>query len=382
MVLVTIDFNNIVKKSPLKERVRPIPRVSSKLGLILDLSRNNINTRQKGPDRVDYVNSEEFIRFVKGHAFVGYNTDKNTIEIIYIKDISIGRLMPELSQVFPSTAIVWIHTPKGPYETYIKQGFGYPHLSDVSPSGRKLQNRKLCFLKPNTRSCIRNTSAKEVREVLQRKRSCETTLRLTRKAVNYLKNLGDSVMTLNSDGTVSQKEVSGNLRCVKTDGNLTQYLDIDHDTIVCGTEMSVPITPGVYNFHSHHKQAYEKSNLKFAWPSPHDYLMFLRSHRDDRTILHIVSSLEGIYMISAHKNTPVDLPEEYILRTYDLCNQTHLLTPTKYVDIVNKFRPSLFTVQYFPWNKATTKISIVHNKNRDNCFSKNNSWKYYKQMYE
>ena len=55
----------------------------------------------------------------------------------------------------------------------------------------------------------------------------------------------------------------------KVTDDLVHYLDVDKKSIIHGKEEGVKVAKGLYNFHSHPIEAYERNNVKFAWPSAH-----------------------------------------------------------------------------------------------------------------
>ena len=75
----------------------------------------------------------------------------------------------------------------------------------------------------------------------------------------------------------------------KIDDTFTHHLVIDKTSLFYGKEESVPVIEGLYNFHSHPVEAYERKKTKFAWPSAGDYVGFLKAVVKYDTILHIVS---------------------------------------------------------------------------------------------
>ena len=88
MVTITIDFNNIVLTNDLgflKDRVKPFPKTSLKLGLALMVPLEMVVTLQetpKGKARVAYINTPEFVASITGYAFVSYDPKKEVCEIL------------------------------------------------------------------------------------------------------------------------------------------------------------------------------------------------------------------------------------------------------------------------------------------------------------
>ena len=126
-------------------------------------------------------------------------------------------------------------------------------------------------------------------------------------------------------------------------------------------------------------EAYERNNVKFAWPSAQDYLGFLSSSVEYDTILHIVASIEGFYIISLHSDWIRNKKEidkkmvAFIMEKYALGykkGQDH--TPELYIKYINSIyyqEYSVFFVQYFNWNNANTSFTVSYHKTGNNCFA-------------
>ena len=127
---------------------------------------------------------------------------------------------------------------------------------------------------------------------------CTLKARLSNSAIQYLRNICKRGFTWNKDGKISQKELAGKLVLSKITSDLVSELDVDKESIVSGGEEEVELVDGLYNFHSHPQEAYERNNVQLGWPSAHDYLGFIKSSVLYDTILHIVSCVEGFYVIS------------------------------------------------------------------------------------
>jgi len=406
MVTLTIDFNNIVapnKLDLLRRRVSPVPETNLKLGLTLLVPKEELMALQsidKGHARVRYLNTQSFVSSVSGYAYVSYDPDKKVCEILRRSRMSIRQISLETMGIFPSNSLVWAGVPTEDSEfanrcqELVFSGFGNPHMSGRSPSGTLFQNYALCMVKHNDNHARRATTVEEVRyTVLEWKRkfdSCQMQACLTLDAVRYLRDLQNVGMSLNADGTITQKELAGNLKCESVDKDLVHHLGVDYSSIITGDEMGVPIAPGLYNFHSHPRAAYETAQVQFGWPSGQDYIGFLIAYLEDDTILHIVATIEGIYILSMgeywieNKGALSKDLATFILENYDFCGITGK-TPHKYAQDVNAVRYKsypLFTVQYFPWNWASQPFRVSYENKDSNCFTSDKTWEYYERLYK
>jgi hypothetical protein len=191
--------------------------------------------------------------------------------------------------------------------------------------------------------------------------------------------------TINRNGIITQKEIAGRFVIGKISDDLIHYLDVDKDSIIHGEEEGVKVAKGLYNFHSHPVEAYERNNVKFAWPSAQDYLGFLSSTVTYNTILHIVASVEGFYIISLHSDCVRNKEKidkkmiEFIMKNYSLqYKKNQGYTPEVYIKYINSIhygKYSVFFVQYFNWYNAKTSFMVSYHKTGINCFSNYSSTK-------
>ena len=314
MVTITIDFNNIVLPNNLdllKDRVKPFPKTSLKLGLALMVPQEmleNLQGTPKGKARVRYINNPEFVTSITGYAYVSYDSKKEVCDVMKTSGLSMKEIALEAVGVFPNDALLWVGVPiedselRDRAQELIFAGFGDPHISKERPSGVPFQSYGLCMVKRNNNQLRRSTTRGEINYVLaefeNRAGTCQMQVCLTAEAIGYLRDLQKIGMSLNSDGSITQKEMAGNLKCEEVDNDLVHYLGVDYNSLLMGKEMGVSIAPGMYNFHSHPKGAYETAKVEFGWPSAQDYVGFLMAFLEDDTILHLVTTLEGLYIMS------------------------------------------------------------------------------------
>ena len=405
MVTLTIDVNNIINENNLKllkDRVKPVPKTASQLALILSIPTKQLAALQNSPigkKRVEYINTPGFVEGVKGYAYVTYDRKKRVCEIIGRHNIGWNAITDELLGVFPSKAIVWVGVSMSSkrfskeIKDVVKAHFSHPHISQVSPSGKEYPSFALCMVKLNG-DISTHDATDEVLDVLsdfaEEKGTCKSTFKIEDKSIKYMKQLHKLGSTLNSNGTITQKEVAGSLWCTRTDKHGVQILEIDQDSLIFGQEEGVVIVPGLYNFHSHPRTAYDTHKVKVGWPSAQDYVGFLLAHLEDETILHLVVSIEGIYVLSINrywllnKNRLRKNMRTFILENYNLCGRKG--TPYQYVRIINqtkyKDESPLFLVMYVPWKNARDTITINYKKSEQNCFVDEKTMKYYDRLYK
>lgn len=123
----------------------------------------------------------------------------------------------------------------------------------------------------------------------------------------WLNRLVLSASTLNPDGSVSQKEVSGafwvdNPKIDPATGAIYWEITVDKDRgINAVSEHYVPMQIGRYNFHTHPQETYKLYGVNIGFPSGQDYGAYLIAVMDNSTVFHCVLAMEGIYTISITK---------------------------------------------------------------------------------
>lgn len=243
-------------------------------------------------------------------------------------------------------------------QKYVREGYGNPYI---------YKDAFLCLTPQHTTP--KDLVLEEIRDVLTQFLlfddipTCTTTLCLSQNCINYLKSLTGNGRTRNGDGSITQKEIAGGLQV-----NQSGMLDVIPESIIIGREEGVDIVPSHYNFHSHPKEAYIRHDVPLAWPSAQDYIGFLLAVKEDKTICHLVISIEGIYIISLTThwfNEPIPLNRDFgtfIKDNYDIpCGNG--IQVDDYLADVNSIQyndgPPLLDVQYLPWVVAHTPFSVV-----------------------
>ena len=140
----------------------------------------------------------------------------------------------------------------------------------------------------------------------------ELKMRFDIEDLNYLKKLVYSGRTLNDDGTMTQKEVSGVLCLERTDDEFEIKIDKSKN-FNAHDEEKVRFVNGLMNFHTHPLEVYNNYEVDMMYPSPSDYnsiLTFLMQkycfEKDCYVLCPLLFSCvitaEGIYIISLNKN--------------------------------------------------------------------------------
>ena len=394
MSSLLIDFNKIVKPNNLellKYRCLPIPVTKFKLGLILIITQNQyniLNSMPKGIKRVTYINSKVFVNDIIDFSWLVYDSEKKLCEIIDTKGELLNTVLERTLLNIPNDVILCVRISmddpllKILIRDYVNFGFGDPYVSKKSPVGFKFSSYGICFLREN--NVVSNDSTNDVKHLLSQfpdKSFCSLKVRICNDSIKYLQTASKLGSTLNKNGVITQKEIAGRLLVKKIEDDFTHLLEVDRSSIVYGDEESVEVVEGLYNFHSHPVEAYERNLTKFTMPSAQDYLGFLHAVIRYGTILHIVSCVEGFYVLSlspylSRKEITIDDKLlSFVINNYNLnCKKGVDYTTSLYLSKINgiKFKGyPVFFVQYFLWESAKTTFVVSHCKNdSNNCLTR------------
>jgi len=406
MSSLLIDFNRIVIHNnlhALKHRCQPIPYTKENVGLVLIIRQkeyDTLNSLPKGEKRISYINSPIFIDSIINICWLIYDQKKRVCEIIGAEGIIISMVLEKTLSNIPNDVLLCVgidldHPEKEKMiSEYVKADFRDPYISKKSPSGIRFTEYGLCLFREN--NVVENDSTNDINHLLSQfntreKGFCILRARLCKEAIKYLQSSFKLGSTFNTNGVITQKEVAGRLLVKKVDDDFVHHLDIDRNSIIYGREETVPIVEGLYNFHSHPVEAYARNKSTFGWPSPQDYLGFLVAINKYGTILHIVASIEGFYILSlgshmAAKKFTIDkniisfISKEYALN----CFKGGGYTTEWYLNRVNGLKyegHSIFLVQYIPWDSADTTFSISHRKcGSNNCFTRQKTFDIIKSL--
>ena len=406
MVSLLIDFNNIIhpnKLALLESRVKPIPETKFSLGLVVVVPQSQYDSLKvipKGESRVLYINSSAFVDSISGHAYLIYDKKKRVCEIMGMEGNILSKVMESVLSSIPNDVTLWIGIVlDDPYielliKDYVESGFHDPYICKASPLGFAFSDYGLCMLRQN--DIVDNNATNDVKYVIsqflsEKKGNCILRARLSDESIKYLRQVSKMGSTLNGDGIITQKELAGRLTAGTIDIDLTYHLDVDRNSIVSGDEEGVEIIGGLYNFHSHPQEAYDRHNVRLGWPSAQDYVGFLGSSVVHDTILHIVVSIEGFYILSLtdywvnQKEKLGGVVPTFILEKYDLFKQDKNHDSFWYVRTINSISYEgfpIFFVQFFPWDDATDSFIVPYRKNGVNCFARQTTVEKYLKLYK
>jgi len=373
MPSVLID-NNTINKYNLYYLKKFLPLQENLIiGLVIKVSDDNMQKMVQYEQKNYGVGGAEYINNSKGVIAYSYVKYEGNICEIYVKTLSLFDTITALKRAVPLGTIIWScvnitsHRDSKIYDI-VKAGFKNPYIYSVSPLGKVYKSPMLCVLQtlgekanPYILNSIEYTIKQYTKETI-----CTVNVQYTKDTLNLLKNLCNN-----------PTEIAGIFLVTKvTKEKNVHYLSLDDNSMFYGTEDTVDIAKGLYNFHTHSAKSYEIYKTKLGWPSAQDYVGFLSSVVKYGTIAHIVVAVEGYYMISLNKQYYRDLDDKtinFILNAYDLCDQKSLGI-NWYINYVNKILyndNSLFVTSFTPYSDKNSIHKVTYNSELlcVSCFS-------------
>ena len=365
MVSLLIDFKNIIhttKHDSLLETIQPITTTKFQLGLLLIISKQQLeklDAINKGDDKIMYLNTPSFIKSIQGFNYIIIN--KEFCEIVYPRDNFISLTIETIQSNFTDITDVLVSIPiknKGLIRKYSENQFGNPYIYD----------KNICLVRQLNNTT--KTSRNYIKYILKHteRNYCTISVKLSDDSINYLKTLCDNID--------SQKEIAGNMYVKKIDNDLVHTVEINNKSIIQGDDFGVDIVEGLYNFHSHPRNAYKKYNVKLGWPSGQDYVGFLLASIEDGTVFHMVITIEGIYIITLTKESAVTnfLDKKigvFIKKNYNFCYKegNTILWYLSKVNSIKYKNKTLFNVQFLYWTDVNKIFTLPYTKIGNNCFS-------------
>ena len=270
---------------------------------------------------------------------------------------------------------------KNPVITTIvyKTLFETPKIVFEWKTSQSIDNIELALQQKMLKNCMKNT----IRKIkLNKNQKCNITLQLSKKACDFLYN-HTRYIKFNFGNKMEQRELSGAF-VITSEIKDGYTIDVDESSVQRGDKESVGYVEAFGTFHTHPYDAYEKYNVCIAWPSADDYLSFYYMYGLCYTGFHIVSTLEGIYVITLKKyvspekvistfsrrkdnleyNHGVDYPE-----TDKYCNiengTVNYSKIRKYVRRINK--QGKFNLVFVNWKDCDKPFQLKYAHTKNNC---------------
>lgn len=378
---ILCDYNNIIKPSKLdylEQKLSYIPYTNSKniIGLILIISEDEyykLCNKSSGKDRINYLNHKNFVDNIYSLSYTIYNKKKDICEII--SDFNyIDLIFSKVKETYLSSSI-YVNIP---FETnveeyclkFIELGFSHPYISRKGLLCRNYDSKGVSLLYNPNYPCNKEETKNNLVYVINQynNKKCKVDFKLSTDTIKYLYNIPYDY----------DVEVSGRMIASKTDKDLEFNLILDYDNLNKGDNEEVSICDGLVSFHSHPKKTYKKHNVIYAWPSNSDYCSFIASNLLYGTILHMVISVEGIYVISLNPNLNCHIEVDdsffdFVEKEYCICPPKEYkdnLISNYLTEINNKkyFGKTIFIINFYTWDKSIEFASFSFPLIDDNCF--------------
>lgn len=310
------------------------------------------------PDRYNYLNSTEFINSVTIITWLIAKRGLKKIFILDFDDNKLKEIIYTLIQNLPNRSIIVISSPLTDEKLIRKittAGFSNPRVIDGNTI--RFERKNDMILKFNTTHIYdkvlelkyheKNTNLVKQMKVV-----------ISPETLDYLQYITFRGRTINKNNKTSQKEVGGALQ-IQYIGSGSKYVLIhDPNKIIHGDEERINIPSSYFSFHTHPHEAYISHNVTKGWPSPSDYIAFIRN---EDAIAHFVIAKEGIYTISRSKellesNTTVKQIVKYIPSNYRLDKEKHSII--NYVNTINNLKLDgnrVIKLEFMRWGKNMFK---------------------------
>jgi hypothetical protein len=214
--------------------------------------------------------------------------------------------------------------------------------------------------------------------------NCTAFITLDKNATRYLEQYTKKFKFKFNSGGIEQREISGKFLMNALTDNFF-ILSVEDKNSEYGEKDHSGYFTTIASFHTHPTETYEKYNVCIAWPSTDDYTTFLYIYAQGHGFLHIVSTVEGIYIISI-SDTLLHLPQKTILDefqeyeksirnnygySYPVCKMTeysgHKRKIFEYIENINK-KP-YFHLQFVEWIDIGKTFKINYKRISGNCFT-------------
>lgn len=409
---LVVDYDNIIKGHKLQnivDKIKPIPDSKYPLGVILTIPKNIyeiLDNKPKGKERVAYIDTDEFIGSITDYTFVIYKSKKKSCEII-------GKIAPatliSLLYTFPNDIVLYTKVDNSNISHLVKLDFHSPFIC----------NENIYMVHENTViDTNKSQTTEQIRTLYEsnKEKHCNIIMVIGDYTRKFFKNLSQMGSTLNSNGTITQKEVAGRLS-VTNPTDEVKIIEVDKDSLINGSEEGVSIVGGIINFHSHPRDAYDRHDTTVGWPSGQDYIGFFYAALLYGTICHFVIAIEGVYFITfseewlSYSDKFGKKVVEFIDDEFSICkegnndNNTENNTDNNYndndscsensdderVNTAEEYLASIngkrynglqiFSVGLIKWEQLNEQITIIYPKTgMYNCFTCDETAKHYKNL--
>ena len=225
---------------------------------------------------------------------------------------------------------------------------------------------------------------------------CKNNIKINENAIEYLKKYTFFDFDI-GNGKKDQKEISGIFTLSPLDDNNIEANILDNNTEI-GENERAEYKKTVGSFHTHPYNAYVRHNVCIAYPSADDYFTVMYIYASGHYAFHIVSTVEGIYVITI-KPSFMKKDQKEILNNfqkykddienkygfdYPKCNPKNDNTKKwdknipEYINKINNL--PYFKVKFLKWEDSHKLIEIKYKKIDNNCVICDRQYKFKKLL--
>lgn len=299
MSAILIDILNLKQNHDLSSFEKRFGLFPDKkgLGLILVIDQTHIDVLKSkiGNEKIKYLQSSLFMDSVMLSCFVFYTKDKCCFDSGCKKHVE--TVVKCCMRYLPNTTRLVCKTDDPAFIEELKENMFT--VEKITKNGMvKLTRINNVFVSDFV---VNNDNFKKYIDSQSFYETCSYKFKFDRKVIEYFKTLPFSGVSINKDSSISQKEFVGHLVTQSINSKMEHNLVLPFRAVL-GDEESVDYKVKLITFHSHPEQAYIKNNVKLGCPSMTDYSSFLKVASKVFVIMHIVVTIEGLYILSIPHN--------------------------------------------------------------------------------
>ena len=367
-----IDINKLISStyehSRIMEKIYPNPVTNNRLAVVIKTTNqcyDNLTDLKGEKNRIKYLNSRKFLNSMSDFTYITFNDT-----FIELKPDSINFLdivIENTIRYLPNTLTLIMQTDEPKIRDILKKlDFVFNTATNYM---QRVNNLKLNI--PVGRSLKNQTSTiKSKNESL----GCRFKYRFSDETIQFIKDMSHRGSTVNKNMSITQKEMSGSMYTSNVDRDDVNIIDLDIASMSKGDSEKTSTYPKQITFHTHPVEAYDRNDVKNGWPSKKDYLTVLRAYDMFNLILHVVISVEGMYLISINKewlNTKIPVDSvmylmDTLLSENNAMSKKTSRTPESHCEEITKikvYNTRLLNVQFISWDNASDIFTVHHGKN-------------------
>lgn len=316
---------------PFPQLPRPSSTVVRSLVLVIPEEELQYYMNSTEDEMISKLNSEQIFNNSLGHCWFVWDKEKNICSLwdicLHVQTggkgtVFLDAIMGLLSLVLPDDTKLWLgidlqnrHFNKVA-SLYAKFGFKDPYISFVDPFGNDYTksladgflalhrtNEYIDYTEINRDGIFASILYMFEQSINNAEHNfCTIKLKFNVPYSRWLSRLALYSSSLNSNGTITQKEVSGAFKLedpiMNSKGEFIWEIKANKEKgLNAKNELEVEIVTGRYNFHTHPREAYLNFGVNIGFPSGQDYYMVLYNILNTDLIFHSVVAVEGVYTI-------------------------------------------------------------------------------------